>query len=191
MLCCVKAETLSSGCRVQAGEATPGPGGKLLPSLSETETQSSKNVGRNEKKIYKQYTCLFMTYIKYGFIDSDTNCSLGLRWAICCISRVTHHMLPNYVGGRNCYHHHWARGAGQWSRAWRRGGGGRGTRSRARYEVPTLPFTVGTLYLARENAVSISFFSWPFFILEVFLSHLWYRLGLRLASKHEGFNKHL
>ena len=170
----------------------------MLASLSRRHPVSGKIVCRNGKKYrkkifkYSTHSIFCSWHSKYGSIDSDTNYGSGMRLAIwahllCYSPHVTKLYLKNIIVIITG-----AEGAGQWSRVCIRWwSGGRGAGSRARYEVPTLLFTVGTLYLARENAVSISFFSWPFFILEVFLSHLWYRLGLRLASKHEGFNKHL
>ena len=152
-------------------------------------TQSQEKYCRNGKNRGKIH--IFCSWhSKYGSIDSDANYGLGMRlalWAhlLCYSPHVT-----KLCRRRNCYHH-WGRGGnGQWSRVriwWSEGG--RGAGSRARYEVPTLLFTVGTLYLARENAVKIvSFLSWPsFFILEVFLSHL----CRQLALTHEGSSKHL
>ena len=45
---------LGTRCRVQAGEVRPGPGGKMLPSLSETPSLK-KNIAEMEK-IEEKYT---------------------------------------------------------------------------------------------------------------------------------------
>ena len=162
--------------------------------LGDTQSQEKyiAEKEKNKKKIfaYSTHSIFCSWHSKYGSIDSDTNYGSGMRltiWAhlLCYSPHVTKLYLKNIIVIITG-----AEGAGQWSRVhiwwW---SGGRGAGSRARYEVPTLLFTVGTLYLARENAVKIvSFLSWPsFFILEVFLSHL----CLQLDSKHEGSSKHL
>lgn len=108
MLCCVRAETLPTGCRGSVLAANCCRRSERHPAQSQ-----AKCLQKWEKTIDNTHFSLW--HIKYGFIDSDTNCGLGMRWAICRLSRVTHHMLPNYVGGRNCYHHHWAGGVLGWS----------------------------------------------------------------------------
>ena len=47
--------SLGTQCRVQAGEVRPGPGGKMLPSLSETSPSLKKNIAEMEK-IEEKYT---------------------------------------------------------------------------------------------------------------------------------------